>query len=227
MLGKLALLAFIGMSSAFLGACGKPNRSLNLSRNSTELSSVPWTRQFGSRHDDWATSMALDQRGNILVSGYTKGSLPGQAHYGRRDAFVRKYDSEGNELWTRQFGSSESDFATSIAVDESGNVLVAGSTEGSLPGQTNAGLSDAFVHQFDSNGNELFTQQFGSSNDDIVRAIAVDESGNVLAAGFTKGSLPGQTHAGDADAFVRKYGFHLYLAQGAAGENRKTVATWP
>ncbi len=125
LLGKLALLAFISMSSAFLGACGEPNRSLNLSRNSTELSSVPWTRQFGSRHDDWATSMALDQRGNILVSGYTKGSLPGQ---------------------------------------------------------TNAGLSDAFVHQFDSNGNELFTQQFGSSND---------------------------------------------LAQGAAGEDRKTVATWP
>ncbi|MCJ2541358.1 SBBP repeat-containing protein [Synechococcus bigranulatus str. 'Rupite'] len=43
-------------------------------RNPANLSSVLWTRQFGTHHDDWATSMAVDQQGNILVSGYRRAS---------------------------------------------------------------------------------------------------------------------------------------------------------
>ncbi len=64
---------------------------------------------------------------------------------GGTDAFVRKYDSAGNVVWTYQFGTSGGDSVEAIAVDGQGNIFVGGSTNGTLPGQTLAGDYDAFI----------------------------------------------------------------------------------
>ena len=50
----------------------------------------------------------------------------------------------------------------------------------------------------------LWTRQFGSAATDYGIGISVDASG-VYVAGFTEGTLPGQTSAGFMDVFVRKY----------------------
>src|SRR3989338_6845418 len=55
--------------------------------------------------------------------------------------------------WIRQFGTSAEDQATGVARDSTG-VYVSGFTWGVLPGQTNAGLSDAYVRKHDPSGNE-------------------------------------------------------------------------
>jgi hypothetical protein len=75
----------------------------------------------------------------------TQGTLPGQSSAGGADAFVRKYDAAGAEVWTRQFGTASGDFAYSVSVGSDGSVLVAGNTDGTLPGQSSAGSGDAFV----------------------------------------------------------------------------------
>jgi hypothetical protein len=97
------------------------------------------------------------------------------------------------------------DLAFSVGIDASGNVYVAGHTDGALPGQTSAGGIDAFVRAYDSAGTERCTRQFGSSGHDSVESVGVDASGNVYAAGWTEGALPNQTSAGFRDAFVRAY----------------------
>jgi len=107
--------------------------------------SILWTRQFGSADNDYINGLALDRGGNVYVAGYTTGALPGQTSLGAADAYVRKYDSEGNVLSTRQFGTAASDFAIAVAVDGSNIVYVAGSTDGALPGQASAGGRDAYV----------------------------------------------------------------------------------
>jgi hypothetical protein len=160
-----------------------------------------WTRQFGTSGSDLAFAISVDASG-AYVAGSTDGTLSGQTSAGGADAFVRNYDAAGNELWTRQFGTSGFDEARAISVDASG-AYVAGITDGTLPGQTSAGSSDAFVHKYDAAGNELWTRQFGTSDDDLATAVAVDASG-VYVAGFTSGTLPEQTSAGGADAFVTK-----------------------
>lgn len=60
------------------------------------------------------------------------------------DAFVRKYDLTGGEVWTRQFGTKGHDELLGITVDASG-VYAAGATDGALPGQVSHGGFDAFV----------------------------------------------------------------------------------
>ena len=162
-----------------------------------------WTRQIGTAADadDQVLAIAVDQTG-IYVGGSTADVLTDQVSAGNADAFVRKYDIEGKELWTRQFGTSSFDQVRGLAVNASG-VYVAGLTVGTMHG-TSAGSHDVFVRKYDADGKELWTAQFGSANLDEVCAIAIDESG-LYVAGTTRGALPGQTSSGAADMFVRKY----------------------
>lgn len=168
---------------------------------------VGWTRQFGTSAVDIPYAVAVDGSDGVVVAGSTAGTLPGQTWAGGRDAFVRRYDAAGNELWTRQFGTYNQEVARGVAVDASGNVVVVGHTSGVFPGQTSLGGDDAFVRMYDASGTELWTRQFGERFTDQARGVAVDASGNVLVVGHTLGPLPlpGQTHAGGRDAFVRMY----------------------
>ncbi len=163
---------------------------------------LQWLREFGSAAEEQGYAVAVHSSG-VYVGGYTLGALPGQAASGGVDAFVRKYDLEGNLVWTRQFGTSAYDNAASLAVDSSG-VYVAGRTSGALPGQSSAGSEDTYLRKYDFDGNVVWTRQFGSSSSDIPTGVAIDSSA-VYVVGDTNGSLPGQTNQGSWDGFVRKY----------------------
>lgn len=56
------------------------------------------------------------------------------------DAYIRKYNSDGDEVWSRQFGTSRSDIAFGVSTDSSGGVYVVGLTDfGTFPDQTSEG----------------------------------------------------------------------------------------
>ena len=71
---------------------------------------------------------------------------------GSLDLFVVKYNSSGTKQWTKQLGTSSSDYAHGVAVDSSGNVYAAGRTGGGLNGNTNSGSFDLFVVKYNSDG---------------------------------------------------------------------------
>ncbi len=156
---------------------------------------IQWTSRFGTG-GGMKTSLngvAADPTGNIYVTGSTNGVLPGQTPSGSLDGFIRKYNSSGTELWTRQFGngSSSTTFPYGVALDGTGNPVVGG-YQGAYP-------ADAFVRKFDSSsGSELLARQFGSPLDDQVYGAA-----GPFVAGFTSGSLS-EASAGGTDGFIRK-----------------------
>src|SRR6266545_7821355 len=82
---------------------------------------VLWTRQFGSIDFDTALAVAVDGT-SAYVAGRTEGTIPGEMRLGGVDAFIRKYsvDRNGTVSWTRQFGTSAYDVASSLAVDATG-----------------------------------------------------------------------------------------------------------
>ncbi len=162
-----------------------------------------WIEQLGTSGVDESKRVATDSNGNVYISGYTSGSLNG-TNAGSFDAWIAKYDGQGNLLWTKQFGTSESDISSGVATDSNGNVYISGSTSGSLNGGTNAGSGDAWIAKYDTQGNLLWTEQLGSSGRDDSNGVATDSNGNVYISGFTYGSLSG-TNAGSGDAWVAKY----------------------
>ena len=167
---------------------------------------VQWTRQYGSAGPEYATAMATGPNAIYAAGQISNSAFSDSTSAGRIDAFVSKLDADGNVVWTREFGTSEDDAVLGAAADGTG-VYVAGYTRGALQG-TSAGEADVFVRKYDTNGNVLWTRQFGGTDDDQAAAAAVDATG-LYIAGYVAGSLPGQTgHGGaDVDAFVRKYDF--------------------
>jgi hypothetical protein len=161
-----------------------------------------WTRQFGTVTSDLAFGVAADADGNATVVGFTFGDLGGP-NTGGEDAFVRSYDANGDLRWTRQFGTAVFDTANAVAADASGNLYVAGGTEGGIGGP-NAGSLDALLRAYDANGGVRWTRQFGTGLFDVAQSVAVDAAGNAYVAGNTRGALGG-ANAGNSDAFVIVY----------------------
>lgn len=164
---------------------------------------IAWTRQFGTSGTDFARAVAIDEDDGVVVAGYTSGVLAGSFNSGADDAYVRKFDSEGETLWTRQFGTVATDLVQSVAVSPSGLIVLAGNTGGSLSGASN-GSMDMFIRTYHPNGDHDKTVQFGSSAYDSLNGVATDPSGNIFVTGYTGGALTG-SNAGMNDAFLIKF----------------------
>ncbi len=190
-----------GRTEGDLGGPSAGGRDAFLSKFDASGNEV-WTTQIGTSSSDYSESVAVAASGDVYISGGTYGDLGGMSA-GLDDAFLSKFDSSGNELWTRQIGTNGYDRSYSVAVDASGDVYISGETRGDLGGP-NAGYSDAFLSKFDPSGNELWTTQIGTGGSDWACSVAVDASGDVYISGQTTGDLGG-TRAGHWDAFLSKF----------------------
>ena len=165
-------------------------------------STIDWSEQFGTQRYDLAYAAAPDGEGGSYVTGFTNFALEGQHYHHRYDAFLRRYDAAGNEVWTRQFGTNGVDQALAVSVVAS-DVYVAGSTTGRFPKQELKGGVDAFVARFDDEGNRVWLEQFGTPKDDGTAAITASETG-LFVAGTTRGKLGGG-RKGLSDAFLARF----------------------
>ena len=163
---------------------------------------LEWTRQLGTSDLDGSLGVSADGVSSVYMSGTTWGNLEG-TNVGRSDAFLSKYDTNGNLQWTRQFGTGAFDYSSGVSSDGLGSVYVTGVTEGRLDG-TRAGVRDVFVAKYDASGTLQWTRQFGTSGNDASGGVSADGLGSVYISGTTDGSLKGQ-NAGDFDAFVAKF----------------------
>ena len=145
----------------------------------------------------WAST--IDDSANIYLVGRTTGSLSGTSA-GSADLFIAKVDSNLNQVWLVQTGTTYSDYGRAVALDSSGKVIVGGYSFGAWPDQTSLGNNDAFIMQYDSDGNRQWVIQFGSASNDYVYGIAVDtvdSIDDIYATGTSYGSFEGHTPSGE------------------------------
>lgn len=164
-----------------------------------------WTRQIGASGfvvDTYGVS--VDGNGNAYVTGQTGPGFDGHSTWGM---FLAKYDTAGTKLWTQVMGITTGGYVPGrgVAVDSSGNAYIAGYTNGTLEGKTNAGGDDIVLVKYNTDGVEQWSQQLGTGNRDQGLGVSVDNSGNAYVTGLTEGSLDGTTVAGGTDAFLMKY----------------------
>ena len=158
---------------------------------------IIFSTYFGGTGDDYPGGLGRDSAGNVYISGRTNsanfpvaGGIQMQKGAGM-DAFVAKFNSTGGLLWCTYLGGSLDDLGGSLAVDNAGNVYVAGRTYSAdfpvlsaLQTQRNGG-NDAFVAKLDPNGALVYSTYLGGSALDYALGIAVDSGGNAVVAGFT------------------------------------------
>jgi uncharacterized delta-60 repeat protein len=140
---------------------------------------VVWENIFNGAaggHDE-GNALAVDGNGDLIVTGYSTNAS------GNTDVITVKYaHSDGTQLWQKIYAGSGNgaDVGTSVAVDASNNVAVAGCGT-----RTATGL-DVFGARYASDGSTLFEVLVdgGSSSTDLAASVAVDSAGNLLAAGY-------------------------------------------
>ncbi len=161
-----------------------------------------WGKQIGTKSEDFGKSIALDNSGNILISGWTNDSLCGKA-LGENDIFLYKLNSKGKEIWKRQLGTPQDDQMQEIAVDMNGNCFITGGTKGDLEGK-NAGENDIFLIKIDNDGNTLWSRQIGTEKEDAGAYLEIDKEGFIYITGSTRGNLASENKGGK-DVFILKY----------------------
>ena len=121
------------------------NRDVFVVRLSSVDGTEVWARQFGTVGSDQARGVAVSSDGSVNVVGSTSGVMYGEG-FGLGDIFVTRLSGvDGSSVWGRQFGSSTSDAANSVAVDKDGGIVVTGATRGDLYQQNHNGADDFFV----------------------------------------------------------------------------------
>jgi hypothetical protein len=168
------------------------------------------------------------------VAGYFSGSVDfggGSLNSaGSEDIFLAKYSSSGAHIWSKRFGASGRDRATSVVVDKNNDILVAGYFSGTVDfgggPLTSAGLLDIFVAKYSSTGAHIWSKRFGDISDDACYGVAVDAVGNVFITGAFKGTVNfgGSSLSATAvfDFFLAKYsasGAHLWSRKASGNGN--------
>lgn len=161
-------------------------------------------KELGTTDLDWAYGVEADVSGNIYLTGSTRGNLGGQTNKGGDDAFLMKLDSNGNVLWTKLFGGNGTDVSYGLGLDGAGHVWIGGASDTfNLNGRITAGVNDAFVAEYDTNGNLLGTTWLATGWDEQIYGLTIGSDGNAYVTGWTDGVLAG-SNAGSRDVFVAK-----------------------
>ncbi|NQV03131.1 MAG: hypothetical protein HQ542_10820 [Bacteroidia bacterium] len=200
--GSTSSLSFIATAGAHQSTIGSTYASDTfLAKFSPSGQRIWGTYYGGTSNDKYGWSCPTDNAGNIYLGGETSSTTniatPG-AHQptngGEGDAFLVKFNPNGQRIWGTYYGGSSQDYALSCSTDDSCNVYLGGSTQSltniSTPGAHQAnlggGLIDGFIVKFDSSGLRLWGTYYGGSNLDNIQSISTDTNGHVLSAGNTR-----------------------------------------
>lgn len=162
---------------------------------------------------DESYGVALASDGTTFASGFTQLNIAGPERLiGVYDAWISRFDENGEQLWIEQFGSINYDFAWGVDTDSQNNAYIVGATAGDVlgpdgnPVATNAGFYDIFLAKFSKEGNYEWAIQFGTEGDDAqyLGDIVIDAFDNIYITGFTNSNLGGPNQGG-YDAWVASY----------------------
>lgn len=174
----------------------------------TSNGTLVWREVLPANVDEGFLSISVNRNGDVCVAGEVIVYLDENKLVSVSDAFLAKYDgTNGQRLWSKRLKSQEqgdiSESFKDVRVDEQGNIYVVGFAEGSLFGN-HLGDSDVVLSKFDSEGNMIWSKQWGSVKGEVGESIALDGAGNIYVAGQTQGDLYG-TNEGGMDIFVVKF----------------------
>lgn len=161
-----------------------------------------WARTGVSGNNDWneINDISTDSSGNIYVTGSLNGSLTidGVTIYGGfsgYNAFIAKFDPQGNLEWADYFGGSDWENGYGISVNDKNRVVVTGrfdSPSFQLGGKTinnknNDSSHDIFVAVYDTSGNITGGFSHGSIYEDEGRDITTGPDNEAYCTGFYEG----------------------------------------
>lgn len=162
--------------------CGAVHNGSNVDYRIVKYSSdgaLIWTKQFNGpgNGDDVPVAIRLDASNNVYVAGTSTGNGT------LTDFTTLKYNSTGNLLWTKRYNYSNlPEIATTMEIDNSGNIFVAGASANSINN------SDFCIVKYNSAGTQLAVQRHATTGNgyDLPSEMTINSSGNIFIVGTSE-----------------------------------------
>jgi len=182
-----------------------------------------WARSATGSKTDELFDIKTDGSGNIYLAGrfistsLGFGGLPSLTNNGDGyfyDVFMAKYDINGNALWAKSFGGDKEENGLSLAIDNSGNLIITGLFESSAVSfdthvVNRTGTRNTFIAQCDLNGNIQWAASSGGNNNDDFNCITSDNTGSKYFFGSFNNSFSigsnNLSSAGKSDVYLIKF----------------------
>ncbi|MCB9770932.1 MAG: SBBP repeat-containing protein [Candidatus Omnitrophica bacterium] len=189
-----------------------------------------WAKRLGGSISDSIRGAVVDGNQNIIVVGdvnrtadlngdgdTSDSNETGQTGvYRSTDVFISVFDSSGTFQWSKRLGGTgSSDIGYAVAIDNSNNVIVAGTVSGnadlngdadtadsneSAGGVYGTATIDAFISVFNSAGTFQWSKRLGGTTSDYVTGVRVDSNNNILVTGYVTGNADLNGDADTADS---------------------------
>jgi hypothetical protein len=162
-----------------------------------------WTRTFGGTGIDRAESVKETTDGDYILTGNT-----GSFGAGGKDVYLIKTDANGDTLWTKTYGATDDEEGHSVVLTTDSGYIIVGFTD-----SFGAGGKDVYLIKTDANGDTLWTNTHGGTDNDRGYAVQQCNDGGYIIAGDTKSSGAGnsdfylvKTDMGGEALWTRDYG---------------------
>ena len=164
-----------------------------------------------------STNLVVDNSGNTIITGYFDSTITFGSNIlasaGSSDIFIVKYDPNGKVIWATRAGGTDYDQAYSVALDNSGNIIITGLFSLSITfGSTtlrSSGANDIFIAKYSSAGVPDWAVRAGGKSYDVSYDITTDNLDNIIitgtfqnAADFGSINIIGNSYS---DFFIAKY----------------------
>lgn len=179
----------------------------------TAIAQPTFIRTYGGTGNDIAYSFQPTADGGFLIAGYTLSF--GQ---GNRDVYVIRTDAEGNMLWSKTYGSTNTDYGWSLDITSDGGFIV-----GAHSGSFGLGSHDVYLLKCDAVGTLQWTQVYGGTSADGVYSLEETTDGGFIISSHTSSFGAGEhevylikTDSNGDTIWTRSYG-------GASGDYLRSV----
>ncbi|SHE27817.1 MULTISPECIES: Ig-like domain-containing protein [Caloramator] len=168
---------------------------------------VMWIKNIGGSGDETIQSICNFNNGFIGV-GYTTsadGDFYGLKNKGLTDAFIFRFDLNGNILWKNTFGGTGKDVFNSVMYEQDFGIVAVGysqSNDGDLY-NLNLGSQDALAVKYNINGNMEWKKTYGKGGDDVFFSAVYSDFLGFVAAGYTNSK--DLNIKGNEDCLIVKY----------------------
>lgn len=137
-----------------------------------------WEKTYGGPARDEALDMIRCSGGGFVVAG--RAGWTESLGVRGEDVYLMKVDEEGNMIWNRTYGGTDSDRANCVVGSEDGGYVMGGITK-SFGGDS----YDVYVLKIDHRGEKVWERAYGGDGWDEASCIVRSGDGGFILAGET------------------------------------------